>query len=270
MVSMRRTGHWVSTAMLVSAAAQATPRSLPMTYPATTTPKDNLEIELYTDLAATRAHDVAEDKDVFYLAPQFQLELEYGISDRFEVAFYAMFAPSPAAGLQGPEEPFQGNGAKQRIRYALADPGEWPIDLTLYAELVESQNEFEIEAKVIVQRRFGHALIIANVSSEVEFPWNGGAEFVVNPSLGLTYEFAAWFHLGLESWMRVAFPLPAEDPKPFNDGPHFYVGPAAMLNWGRLWASLGIYARLNSIDRPAVPGELYGPIWVRSIVGVNL
>ena len=54
---------------------------------------------------------------------------------------------------------------KQRLRYKLADTGVWPIDVSLYGELVENEREFELEAKVILQRRLGIARIMANVTA---------------------------------------------------------------------------------------------------------
>jgi hypothetical protein len=48
-----------------------------------------------------------------------------------------------------------------------------------------------------------------------------------------------------------------------------YVGPTVHLNFGKLWWSVGGYAHLNDVDKPA-PGSVWGPIWFRSVLGLEL
>jgi hypothetical protein len=50
---------------------------------------------------------------------------------------------------------------------------------------------------------------------------------------------------------------------------HYFLGPTAHFNFGKLWLSLGIYAHLNGTDTPA-PGDAYGPLWFRSVIGLEL
>ena len=149
--------------------------------------------------------------------------------------------------------------------------GRWPVDVALYGELVEYTNEFEIEAKVILERRIGKLRVAANAWVEREFYYGQNQQdWVLNPTVGATYEIVPAFHAGVEYWMRVEFPDPAPDPRPFGIGPDQFVGPALMVDLGHLWWSTGIYARVNDVNRAAQPLDDYGPIWVRTVIGLEL
>lgn len=50
---------------------------------------------------------------------------------------------------------------------------------------------------------------------------------------------------------------------------HHFVGPTLHFDWGKVWWSLGVYANCNDITTPQV-GESYGPVWVRTLLGLNL
>jgi hypothetical protein len=94
---------------------------------------------------------------------------------------------------------------------------------------------------------------------------------VLNPSLGATYEVTPKVHLGLDSFLLGEYPL---HPKPvtrtFGLGPEAYVGPAVMVNFGKLWWSVGAYRRVTDFSHELQPGEPYGPFWFRSMIGYNI
>jgi hypothetical protein len=78
-------------------------------------------------------------------------------------------------------------------------------------------------------------------------------------------------HLGLDSWLRGEYPQhPAPMTRTFGLGPAVYLGPAAMVNFGKLWWALGVYARVTDTSHDLQPGEPYGPIYVRSMIGYDL
>jgi hypothetical protein len=43
-----------------------------------------------------------------------------------------------------------------------------------------------------------------------------------------------------------------------------------LLDFGKLWWSAGVYARVTDVDHTMQPGEPYGSVWARAIVGLNL
>jgi hypothetical protein len=164
----------------------------------------------------------------------------------------------------------EGTGVKERVRYVFADPGEWPVDVGVYGELVENDHEFEVEAKLLLQRRFGKLRVATNLWAEYELYYQPQKDLVLNPTLGATYEVTPAVHLGAEGWLRAEFPDPAPHPRPYSVGPAVYVGPTVLVNFGRLWWTTGIYGRVSEVDHVMQPGEPYGPLWARMIVGMDL
>jgi len=250
-------------------AAEATPRPLPFTYTADTLAAGETEIENYVDLTPTKGAD-ALGNTVSYTAMQFQTEFEHGITDRLELGLYVALQPSPA-GYQETATLFEGTGFKERLRWRLADAGQWPIDVALYGEVVEYETEFELEAKVILERRFGDLRIAANAWAEREWLYAARQQdWELNPTIGATYQVTPAYHVGVEYWMRVEFPNPPANPRTFNLGPNQFVGPTMMFDFGHLWWSTGVYARVNDIDREVQLGDDYGRVWVRTVVGIEL
>ena len=256
--------------------AWAHPRPLPFTYTYPTLPKGEVEIEQYVDFEPVKALSSETGKPTFYGATQFQTEFEIGITDRLELGLYATFVPRPGDRFaQTPNLP-EGNGAKERLRLRLAEEGQWPIDIALYGEVVENEREIELEAKVIFARRIGDVHIVANVTGELEAYFKGTVEAIFNPSIGVTYQVTPAFHPGFEYWVRAEFPLNEAVKKgepealSFNDGPHHYVGPAMMFNFGRAWWSTGAYFRVSNVGHVLTPGDAFGPIWFRTVIGVGL
>jgi hypothetical protein len=95
-------------------------------------------------------------------------------------------------------------------------------------------------------------------------------DFVLNPTMGLTYEVTPTFQPGVEYWGRGVLGA-KEDTSvdSINDRFHNFLGPTAHFDWGKVWWSLGVYADLNNFSEPQV-GEAYGPVWVRTLLGLTL
>jgi hypothetical protein len=270
-----RQSRLVGAAVLVAIAigtlrAEATPRPLPFTYTADTLGEGETEVESYVDLTPVKAIYAPTGTPAWYTATQFQIEFEHGITDKLELGLYLAYQPD-SSDYQNGATLTEGTGFKERLRYRLTDAGEWPIDIALYGELVEYTTEFEIEAKIILERRFGNLRIAANAWAEREFYYSlSQQDWVINPTAGATYQITPAFHAGVEYWMRAEFPDPAPNPRPFSVGPNQFVGPALLFNFGHLWWATGVYARVNDVNRTAQIGDDYGPIWVRTVVGLEL
>ncbi len=257
---------------VLASVAHANPRPLPFTYTTETLPAGGLEIEQYVDMTSLRALSPATAMEETYLASAFQTELEIGLTDRLELGLYVTVVPdfgdsyANQTRLAG-----AGTGLKQRLRYALADPGTWPLDVGFYGEIVENEREIEFEAKLLLQRRFDRLRIAANLSAEYELYFSKQREVVLDPSLGVTYEITPAIHLGAEGWLRGEYPT---NPKPmsrgFGLGPQAYAGPTVLASFGKLWWSIGVYARVTDVLHDLAPGEPYGQIWIRSVFGYDL
>jgi len=255
-----------------AATSHANPRALPFTYTTDTLPKGGVEIEQYVDLVLLRAVSSSSSSIEWYLPAAFQTEIEIGLADRLELGLYMTFVPD--AGEQFARKalfPGMGNGLKQRLRYIFADPGSQPIDVGVYGELVENEREFEVEAKLLLQRRFDRLRIAANLSGELELYFSGQRELVLDPSLGATYEIAPSVHVGVDSWLRGEYPRnPRPSQRTFGLGPQAYVGPALMFNFGKLWWAIAGYVRVTEFSHKLQLGEPYGPLYIRSLIGYDL
>jgi hypothetical protein len=250
-----------------AASAQITPRPLPFTYGYQTNGEGSSELEQYVDLSPVKGATAAGET-AWYLASQFQTEFEYGITNRLELGLYVTFAPKPGD-LIGAELT-EHNGAKQRLRYRIAEEGELPVDIALYGELAESESEIGVEGKVILQKRFGRTNVASNLWVEYERYFTHETALVFNPTLGATYQVTPVVNPGIEGWMRAEISNPVEHPVPWGHGPHVLVGPTLMLNFGNFWWSTGVYVRATDYGRSPEPGDAPGAVWGRSIIGVQL
>jgi hypothetical protein len=256
--------------MMQSARGMATPRSLPFTYPYETLDEGELEIELYGDVTPLRV--LADPSDttgprLWEPAYLLQSEIEYGVSDRVELGFYQVFEAQPA---DGGSNAMTFDGFKWRVRTRLAEAGEWPVDIGLYLELETLHDEVSLEEKVLLAKRLARWHLMANLWVEqserrpLDGPGQRSFHFVVNPTAGFVYQVTPVFQPGLEYWARGEFAT--ED---VNDRIYHFLGPTVHLNFGKLWWSLGVYANLTHTGTPQ-PGEIYGPVWARTVLGLNL
>lgn len=273
MLAQRRRASIVSAllALVTPAGALANPRPLPFTYQHEQLPKGEAEVEQFADVTPVRARNEATGDPVWYGLSQFQTEYEHGLTDRLELGLYVSFVPQSAVGFTQLPRATEGTGLKQRLRFQLAPTGAWPLDLSLYGEVVENEREIELEGKLIVQRRLGPARLIANFTAEHELYFDGKRDLVLAPSAGLTVEASPSVQPGIEWWMDAEYPEtnpPAK--RPFALGPHHYVGPALLLQLGRLWWTTGVYLRASDTNHTLQPGEGFGNVWARTIIGIGL
>jgi hypothetical protein len=268
-----------ATALASTRAVRANPRPLPYTYIYETLPKGEAEVELYTDVTPLRALNPSGAPS-WYLAQQFQVEIEYGLTDRLELGLYVTLAPSDAGWMDQPNLP-EGTGIKQRLRYRFGDAGQWPIDLAVYGEVTENEREIELEGKVILQRRVGPLRFAANAWAEREYyfranqmsdppgqngPLFGNREWVLNPTAGVVYEGSPRVQPGVEYWMHAEH----LDGGGWVIEPQHYLGPTVILQFGKIWWSSGAYVRLNGINTPDLgSGNPYGAFSFRTIIGLN-
>lgn len=256
---------------LVTTAAHANPRPLPFTYTYPTLPKGEVEIEQFVDFTPVKALSTSTGEPTFYGGTMFTTEFEVGITDRLELGLYLTLVPHPGESYVSTPTLPSGNGLKQRLRYRFAEEGAWPIDTSIYGEVTENEREIEFEAKINLARRFGDLVLAANLSAEYELYFSGETELVVNPSAGMTYQVTPTFQPGLEYWMRAEYPInDAPETRGYNLGPHHYVGPAILLNFDRIWWSTGLYFRVSELGHSLLPGEAYGPVWARTVIGFGL
>jgi hypothetical protein len=259
-----------------SGVAHANSRALPFTYTTDTLAPGQAEIEETVDLTPLRGH-TADGNRTSYLSQTFQTELEIGVCDRLELALYFTFAPT-YPNISDPATMPEATGIKQRARYIFADPGVWPIDVGVYGEFAESDHEVEFEAKLLLQKRFDKLRLAANLWAEYDVDFEADPvtgdhqrDVVVNPTLGATYEITPRLSIGIDSWLRGEYPTnPSPATRSFGLGPEYYIGPAVMMSFPKVWWTVAAYGRVTDLDHAMVAGEPYGKVWFRTMIGYNL
>jgi hypothetical protein len=259
----------VATILFAAGAARANPRPLPFSYPYETLPEKGLEVEEVLDATPVRAFD-ATGTETWLLQSILVTEIEYGITPRLELGLYFQFLDERS--ISG-AAPLRFDGIKQRLRYRFADAGAWPVDVAAYLELAELKNELEIEGKIILQKRFGRVAVTTNLWAEREMYYSGLKEWVFHPTLGASYQLRPSLYLGAEAWLIAEVAdkkVPFDAVGSFNSGPLGWLGPTFSWQSERFWVTTGVYARLNDFNRPARIGDLYGRLWVRFMLGIEL
>jgi hypothetical protein len=258
--------------LVVSGRAWANPRPLPFTYPVETLPAGDFEIEQYADITPLRVLSEDGSRRIWEPSYLLQTEFEYGLTDRVELATYLQFEASP---VDGGTNGMTFDGLKFEARGRFADTGAWPIDVGVYLELETLHDELSLEGKILLGKNFGGFHWMANLWAEAGWdrPYDPALRtfhFVLNPTTGLTYQVTPTFHPGVEYWARGQLGTVGDTPvDQINNRIHHFVGPTSHLNFGRVWWSVGLYFDANNIDKPQ-PGEIYGPFWVRSVIGIGL
>lgn len=164
--------------------ALADQRSYVWTYEYLTLAKDSAELEYYQT-------ETVKDRDKNSDDLQQQIELEYGLTDRLDVALYQVYDQVDGDNLKY-------SSYKIRIRYRLAEKNRFPVDVLLYAEHQEkadAQNVFEgklILAKDIARPNIAYNQVHKNTYHDAD---HANHEYAA----GLSYELYPWLRVAAES-----------------------------------------------------------------------
>ena len=230
---MAAAGAALFAAALVAGPApvKADPRSYVWTYEYMTVREGHAELEYYstTEVADTDAPETSSWKH--------QVELEYGLTPRTDIAMYQNFKQSnkPAS------KTFSYDGMKLRLRHRLAEKGDLPVDTLLYAEYVRSTDlsaQGALEAKLVLAKDLGRLNLSYN--QVVEFPLERLADAEHRFSGGASWKFSGILKAGLEA---------TGDYK----GNAYHAGPTVHLRAKdmKVWANFGYLAGLNSDSKDA-------------------
>ena len=195
-------------------------------YTAETTEAGETEVELW-------ATDRRGKGEGHYDAQDYRLEVERGVTNRFQVSGYLNLASHHVRGVDGEFAPvdrdfgFQGFSAE--FKYQLADPSHDRFGFALYAEpgwsriskvKGEKADEFELELKAILQKNFLKDRLVwaANLTFEPEWEREHEEiapgvvesetekELAIEATTGLSYRVAANWWLGAEARYHSVYP----------------------------------------------------------------
>src|SRR5947207_1733874 len=150
----------------------------------------------------------------------FRHELEYGVTDKFQVSVYL-------AGWLYEADPehsgFVYSDSAIELICNLANPVVDPVGLSIYAELRAGDRLIELESKMIAQKNFGPLILAYNAT--LESVWEGDdlseREGEFSQAFGASYEFSPRISAGAELLHEFVFPEWRDEEKLRN----FFVGP---------------------------------------------
>lgn len=257
---------------LATAAALATERRFTYTYEPETLPKGVFEAEQWVTWRADR-NAAAGQED--YSRWQFREELEYGVTDKYQVALYFNHEQISYEIPGGGElSDYHQTGISFENKYLLWDPAERKVGLALYLEPAWDWEHgvFELEEKLIFGQRHGDWKWALNLTHETE--WEHDYKDTVGEfeaTFGLTRELGSRWSVGLE--MRHH----AEIEEYENwQGYAFYLGPVVNYRRERWWATLSVMPQIyganfngNPDDNPHLDLDGHERVNVRLLFGLS-
>ncbi len=212
--------------LLAAATARADRKFYLFTYQYATLPAGAAEIETW----ATREDDDAVGGQT---DGQFQLEGEFGVTDRLDISLYTAFTKEGERSLDW-------DAAKIETKYRLSSPGRWPVDIELYAEYEQPfkvRGFGEPELKLILAHDFGN--------------WNlAGNLIFVEPVDDATGHHRAWqkeWAAGTSCALSGRVNLGLEGHGSFTES-RAKIGPDLSYQGDKAWVAIGPYWGLTRRD----------------------
>lgn len=182
-------------------------------------------------------------KDHYYFRLDHRFELEWGVAEHVQTAFYINFRvqAEDVDGTMAKETKFR--GFSNEWKFSLSDPVADPLGVGVYFEFGVQAHEFEIEAKLLLDKVIGPVVIAFNTVGEIEVkPQPGGADPEIEGKL--------IFLLGGSVLIGNHFAIGGEirQLNQFEDGgldhAWLHAGPAVHVRSDRVWATLSVLPQL--------------------------
>ena len=153
-----------------------------------TAKKGEVEVELYNDYNFVNLSD-----DETYTSKH-QVEFEYGLTDHLQLAVYEV-------ATWDRRKDWEHDEVKIEAKARLAEAGQWPVDVTLYAEYKNPNGSRErrsdaIENKLILSKNFGSWNWVGNMIREKTIKKH--SDWKLSYTTGVSYGLTPRTKLGLE------------------------------------------------------------------------
>ena len=232
---------FLAAAMLMATAAGPTAfageRRFTFVYEATTMPAGAAEYEQWI---TWKTH---KDADPDFDRIDFRHELEFGVTDRLQVALY--LSDWRYQNGDSVEDGAEWRDAAVEIIYNLTDPVTEPFGLALYGELKLGDELVEIEGKLIVQKDIGEWVFAWNGTIEAE--WEGPNldedKGKFEQTLGGSYQFSPKLLGGFELVHEVEY----DDWSDWGDQV-LYLGPNLSYRPGQWWTTITALTQVTDVD----------------------
>jgi hypothetical protein len=238
MKSSRYLSRFLALGVFVLSAASgfATERRFAVSYEATTSPAGTIEYEQHVLWEHGKGFD----------SLKFRQEVEFGITDRFQLSAYLYDFGYDREDGHG-KTTWKGSGLE--AIYQLTDPNKSFIGSAIYGEAIMNDKELELEAKLILQKNFGPLTLVYN--GIVEAHWEDGYKNtvgVLEQTIGLSYQLRPSFSVGVEAKHEVTF-----ENWEHSGGNAVFVGPNVSFRKGGFFATVaGLFRASNVSGEPQI------------------
>lgn len=161
---------------------------------------------------------------------QHQVEIEYGLTDNWDISLYQMWNQSYGTNSTSA---FKYEGFKIRSRYKLFKSGEFIVDPLLYVEYIRNADISQpdvLEGKLVLAKDIGKVNVAYNQIVKQEL--DGDAEAEHEYAAGANYDLSPGFSAGLEAKGN------------YSEDKHA-AGPVVSGETDKFWVSLGVAFGLN-------------------------
>ena len=180
----------------------------------------------------------------FYSALNQSVEFEVGLDSFVQTSLYLNFTQqlqaAPGGGTQQAGGPIL-DGISNEWKFKLADNVADPIGIGLYIEPELEPDDFELETKLILDKKIGSWLWTFNLLAEPQFDYaDTNSSFLLRPSVGLGYFISNVVFIGVE----------AMDENFYNNQPMrsvFSIGPCLQYSGKDWWVEITFLPQLANI-----------------------
>jgi hypothetical protein len=238
------------TAFCLSTVLFAQDRVFNYTYQSGVLGKGEKELEIWNTYRTGRSG--------FYHRMDTRAEFEIGLSRNLQTAFYLNYT-SKATGYEvdsiseiAHENDFS---FSNEWKFKLSDPAANMIGSAFYGEITVGTTEFEIEAKVILDKQIGRVTQAFNIGFEPEWEWEPGIDEIAAHA-----EYKFEFNYGIGASLGKGWVLGAEmrNPNVYTDGAWahsaLYAGPTVSWAGSGFWVNLTLMPQVAGL-RGKTPGQ---------------
>jgi len=169
-------------------------------------------------------------------------EFEFGVTDRFQLAFYLPDWRYEESATESGKAEFR-DIAVEAI-YGLSDPNTDLLGSAVYGEVKVGDDFIELEAKLLLQKNVGRWMFVYNLGAEVEWEHSyDDDEAELMQSIGISYQPNPAWSFGIEA----VHECEVSDVERFGDNV-VYAGPNVVWRRGGWWVALTGMWQITDVD----------------------
>ncbi len=220
---------------LTPAASRADARRFAYVYETTTMPQGMTEYEQWITWKTDKGTD---DR---YERLEFRQEIEYGLTDRVQVALY--FADWRYTRKSSGSDT-QVRTSSLEVIANVADPFTSPLGAALYGEVKVGAEKFALEGKLLLEKGLGDVLLGYNAVVEAEWEDEDWVHHKgeLAQTAGLSWQASPRLLLGAELLHEIELPEWSE-----AEDALLYAGPSVSLRHDRLWLTTAALWQLTDV-----------------------